>query len=132
MQQRRVRRQRKFQPDVPTMYTRGGIKYDKTKITQSVKGWSPKGIVRFNALFDQVKRDCAGNPDFKMNWLEAQCSAQCSAQAEEGATPHQKRKLQPPQARSELFESDNEDDIAPTTTEEPLDGPGSEADKETD
>jgi hypothetical protein len=63
-----------------------------------------------------------------MNWLEAQRSAQ----AEEGATP-KKRKLQPPQARSaELFESDNEDDIAPTATEEPLYGSGSEADKETD
>jgi hypothetical protein len=45
-------------------------------------------------------------------------------QAEEGATP-KKRKLQPPQARSEFFESDNEDDIAPTATEEPSDESGS-------
>lgn len=44
-----------------------------------------------------------------------------------------KRKLQPPQARSELFESDNEDDIAPTATEEPSDESGScTDDNETD
>jgi hypothetical protein len=73
------------------MYTRGGVKYNKMDITQSVKGWSQEGIVHFNALFDQVKRDHAGNPDFERNWLEAPHSTQ----AEEDATP-QKRKCQPP------------------------------------
>jgi hypothetical protein len=122
MQQRGVR-QREFQSDVPTMYTRGGIKYENTKQKQSEKGWSADGIVRFNALFDQVKRDRAGNPNFEVNWLRMRRNTQ----AEEGATP-KKRKLQQPQARSELFESDNEDNIAPTTTEEPFDESGSDTD----
>jgi hypothetical protein len=60
----------------------GGIKYDKTSVTQSVKGWSSKGIVRFNTLFDLVKRDRAENPDFERHWLEARRSAQ-----EEGGQP---------------------------------------------
>jgi hypothetical protein len=42
------------------MYTRGGVKYDKTAdITQWLKGWSHEGIVHFNTLFDQVKREHA-------------------------------------------------------------------------
>jgi hypothetical protein len=81
MQQRGVR-QREFQSDVPTVYTRGGIKYDKTSVTQSVKGCSVEGIVHFNTLFDLVKRDRAENPDFERHWLEAQRSAQ-----EEGGQP---------------------------------------------
>jgi hypothetical protein len=44
MQQPEVR-QRKYQSDVPTMYTRGGIKHDKTSIIQLLTGWSSKGIV---------------------------------------------------------------------------------------
>jgi hypothetical protein len=40
MQQRGVR-QRKFQSDVPTMYTRGGIKYENTKQNQSEKDGVP-------------------------------------------------------------------------------------------
>jgi hypothetical protein len=40
-----------------------------------------------------------------------------------GGTP-KKRKLQPSQARSELSESDNDDDIAPTATREPVGGGG--------
>jgi hypothetical protein len=75
------------------------------------KGWSAKGIVGFNMLFDLVKRDWAENPDFERHWL----AAQQRVQAEEGATP-QKCKLQQPQARSELFESYNKDNIAPTAT----------------
>jgi hypothetical protein len=54
MQQRGVR-QREFQSNVPTMYTRRGIKYENTKQNQSEKGWSANRIERFNALFDQVK-----------------------------------------------------------------------------
>jgi hypothetical protein len=68
MQQRGVR-QREFQSDVPTVY-------DKTSVTQSVKGWSAEDIVRFNTLFDLVKRDRAENPDFERHWLEARRSAQ--------------------------------------------------------
>jgi hypothetical protein len=95
MQRRRVK-QRGFQSDVPTLYTRGGIKYDKTDMTQPVKEWSEEGIARFNALFDQVIADRAENPTFERRWLEARKSAQ----EEEGITA-KKRKRQPTQARSE-------------------------------
>jgi hypothetical protein len=81
MQQSGVR-QCKFFSDIPTMYTKGGILHDKTNIAQLVKGWRPEGIVHFNGLFDQVRKDYAGNPDFERNWLEAPHSTQ-----EEGATP---------------------------------------------
>jgi hypothetical protein len=74
--------------------------------------------VRFNTLFDLVKRD---------HWLDAGRSLQ-----EGGGQTQKKRKLQPPQARSELFESDNNDDIAPTATEEPGEGLESETDNKTD
>ena len=126
MQQRGVR-QREFQSDVPTVYTRGGIKYDKTSVTQLVKGWSAEGIVRFNTLFDLVKKDRRENPDFERHWLEARQRSQ----KEGGATP-KKRKIQPPEARSELFESEDDEDIAPTATEEPVGGSESETDDETD
>jgi hypothetical protein len=56
MQQRGVR-QRGFQSDTPTLYTSGGIKYDKADVTKAVKGWSDMGIERFNCLFEQVKQD---------------------------------------------------------------------------
>ena len=67
--QRRGVKQRGFQSDVPTLFTRGGIKYDKTDKTQAVKGWSDEGIARFDALFDQVKQDRANYPDFEKEWL---------------------------------------------------------------
>jgi hypothetical protein len=75
MQQHGVR-QREFQSDVPTVYTRGAIKYDKTSVTQLVKGWSAEGIVRFNTLFDLVKKDRRENPDFERHWLEARQRSQ--------------------------------------------------------
>ena len=120
--QRRGVKQRAFQSDTPTLYTRGGIKYDKTDVTQSVKGWSDNGIKRFNALFEQVKQDRATNPEFERSWLVERKSAL----EEVGAGPN-KRKRQPTQARSELFESDDEDDIAPTATNE---GPVEQSDEE--
>jgi hypothetical protein len=98
----------------------GGVKYDKTSVAQSVKGWSVEDIVRFNTLFDLVKRDRAENPDFERHWLEARRSAQ-----EEGGAIPKKRKLQPPQARSELFES-------ATATREPVEESDSATDDETD
>ncbi len=53
-----------------------------------------------------------------MDWLEARHRAQ----TEDGVTP-KKRKCQPTQARSELFESENEDDIAPIgNAEAPVEG----------
>jgi hypothetical protein len=126
IQQRGVK-QRESQSDVPMVYTRGEIKYEKTSVTQPVQGWSAQGIVCFNMLFYLVKRDGGRKPNFERHWLEAGQKAQ----AEEGATP-KKRKPQWPQAYSELFESDNKDDIAPTATKEPVDGPDSETDKEID
>jgi hypothetical protein len=64
VQQRSVK-QREFQSDIPTVYTRGGMKYNKTSVTQSIKGWSLEGILHFNMLFDLVKKDWAENPYFK-------------------------------------------------------------------
>jgi hypothetical protein len=64
MQQRGVR-QRKFLIRRTYGVYQGGIKYDKTSVTQLVKGWSAEGIVQFNTLFDLVKRDRAENPDFE-------------------------------------------------------------------
>jgi hypothetical protein len=124
MQERGVK-QREFQSDIPTVYTRGGIKYNKTSVMQWVKGWSAEGIVRFNMLFDLVKRDWAEKPDFERRWL----AAGQKAQAEEGPKKH---KLPQPQARSELFESENEDNVAPTATEELVDELGSDTDNDTD
>ena len=89
----------------------GGIKYDKTEMAQSVKGWSEGGIARFNALFDQVIADRAENPDFERNWLKAR---NC-AQDEEGTTA-KKRKRQPTQAHSEILVSDDDNSIAPNST----------------
>ena len=119
--QRRGVKERGFQLDVPTLYTRGGIKYDKTDVTQCVKGWSDEGIARFNAIFDQVKADRVANPEFEPRWLESRRSAQ---EAEGGTT--KKRKRQPMQARSELFESDDDAKIAP------VDDGATDSDEESD
>lgn len=115
MQQRGVR-QRGFQSDTPTLYTSGGIKYDKADVTKAVKGWSDMGIERFNCLFEQVKQDRMANPNFERMWLvEIR-----RAQAENGPAP-KKPKRQQTQARSELFESDEESNIATTAHEGPVD-----------
>jgi hypothetical protein len=113
--QRRGVKQRAFQSDTPTLYTKGGIKYDKTDMRQSVKGWSDEGIARFNVLFEQVKRDRETTPLFERRWL----AERNKARGEVGANL-KKRKRQPTQARSELFESDNEEDIAPAVDEGPV------------
>ena len=80
------------------------------------KGRSDKGIERFNCLFEQVKQDRMANPDFERMWLvEIR-----RAQAENGPAP-KKPKQQQTQARSELFESDEESNIATTSNEGPVD-----------
>ena len=66
--QRRGIKQRAFQSDVPTLYTRGGIKYDKTG---------------FNALFDRLMPDVPENPTFEKNGLKARNWPQ----NKEGTTP---------------------------------------------
>jgi hypothetical protein len=109
----------------PYKYTRGGIEYNKTDMTQSVKGWSEEGIAHFNVLFDQVIADCAENPDFERKWIEARKSAQ-----EEAGTTAKKRRGQPTQARSKLLDSDNDDDIIATAMEAPVDNSDSATDKE--
>jgi hypothetical protein len=124
--QRRGVKQRGFQSDAPTLYTRGGIKYDEANMTQPVKGWIEEGIARFNALFDQVIADRAENPNFERKWLEARKSTQ----EEEGIT-EKKRKRQPTQARSEQLKSDDDGDIAPAASEAPVEDSGSDTDKET-
>jgi len=124
--QRRGVKHRGFQSDVATLYTRGGIKYDKTDITQSVKGWSDEGIKRFNALFDKVKQDRKEFPQFERDWLEQRQNAL----AEAGATPKQSKR-QPTHARSELFESEDENDVALPATKEPVEDSESETDDET-
>ena len=102
MQQRGVK-QRRFESDVPTLYTRGGIKYHKyqSKDGEKQTGWSDDGIIRFNELFEMVKRDRTANSNFEAGWLKAQKATQ----AEEGAgvSKHKRTRVA---ATSELFAED--------------------------
>jgi hypothetical protein len=101
MRQRGVK-QRRFESDVPTLYTRGGIKYDKYQTKEGEKkGWSDDGIMRFNELFQMVKRDRIANSNFEAGWLKAREATQ----AEEGARVS-KRKRTRVSATSELFTED--------------------------
>jgi hypothetical protein len=115
--QRRGESGRIFESDTPTLYTRGGIKYEKTKLPDEGKGWTGKGIRRYNELFQQVKQDRASNPDFERNWLEEKKRSQ----AEMEARP-KKRKCDREIALSDIFGSDHEEDHGtPTTDEAPVD-----------
>jgi hypothetical protein len=101
MRQRGVK-QRRFESDVPTLYTRGGIKYDKYQSKEGEKkGWSDEGITRFNQLFEMVKQDRIANSNFESGWLETRKATQ----AEEGAGVS-KRKRTRVSATSELFAED--------------------------
>jgi hypothetical protein len=98
MQQRGVK-QRRFESDVPTLYTRGGIKYDKYLSKEGErKGWSDEGIIRFNELFKLVKKDRKDNSNFDVDWLEARKTKQAAKNA--GVS---KRKRTRVSATSELF-----------------------------
>jgi hypothetical protein len=77
-------------------------------------------------LFDQVIADHAENPNFERKWLEASKSAQ-----EEEGTTTKKRKHQPTQARSELLYSEDDNEIAPTESEAPVEDSGGETEEET-
>jgi hypothetical protein len=93
---------RRFESDVPPLYTRGGIKYHKYKSKEGQKkGWSDDGIRQFNELFEMVKRDRTANSNFEAGWLKAQKATQ----AEEGAGVS-KRKRTRVSATSELFAED--------------------------
>ena len=101
MQQRGIK-QRRFQSDVPTLYTRGGIKYHKYQIKEGEKkGWSNGGIIRFNELFEMVKRDRTVNSNFEAAWLKARNETQ----AEEGESVSKRKRTQVA-ATSELFEEE--------------------------
>ena len=81
MQQRGVK-QRRFESDVPTLYTRGGLKYDKYKSKDGEKkGWGDEVIMRFNQSYEMVKQDRTANSNFETGWLKARNKTQ----AEEGA-----------------------------------------------
>jgi hypothetical protein len=91
-------------------------KYDKIDMTQLVRIWSDEGITHSNPIFDRVKEDHAGKTQFERHWLETRHKAHL----EDGATP-KKCKCQPSaQARSELFESEGDGNIAPIADEAPL------------
>jgi hypothetical protein len=102
MQQRGVK-VRRFESDVPPLYTRGGIKYQnyQSKVGER-KGWSDDGIRRFNELYLMVKQDRMANSNFEAGWLEARKATQ----AEEGAGVV-KRKRTRVSATSELFAEDS-------------------------
>ena len=101
MQQRGVK-QRRFQSDVPTVYTRGGIKYDKYQSKEGEKkGWSDDGIIQFNELFEMVKQDRIAHSNFEADWLKAREATQ--AAKSEGVS---KRKRTRVSATSELFAED--------------------------
>ena len=101
MQQRGIK-QRRFQSDVPTLYTRGGIKYHKYQIKEGEKkGWSNGGIIRFNELFEMVKRDRTVNSHFEAAWLKTRNETQ----AEEGESVSKRKRTQVA-ATSELFEEE--------------------------
>jgi hypothetical protein len=102
MQQRGVK-VRRFESDVPPLYTRGGIKYHnyQSKVGER-KGWSDDGIRRFNELYLMVKQDRMANSNFEAGWLEARKATQ----AEEGAGVV-KRKRTRVSATSELFAEDS-------------------------
>jgi hypothetical protein len=67
--QQRGSKDRGFQSEVPPRYTSGGIKYETNEVSQSFKGWSDDGRLRFNALFDHVKQDRRDNRSFEVDWL---------------------------------------------------------------
>ena len=52
-------------------YTRSGIIYRNKRKSgdDSGKGWSAKGIERFNELFDMVMEDRKENPEFAVDWI---------------------------------------------------------------
>ena len=66
---------RSVQSSVLPKYTRGGTTYDKDAEKKAGvnirKGWSMKGINRFNQLYDFVLKDRRKHPMFFSNWLES-------------------------------------------------------------
>ena len=100
--QRRGKKGRDVESDVAPKYTRGGIKYSTNDATGMEKGWSREGKQRFNELYDSVKQDRKKIPSFEKHWLDARREAQT------GKTAPVKEKRLAVMTRSELFESDEE------------------------
>ena len=57
--------------NIPPKYTKGGIVYKNRRKSHEDggKGWSAKGIERFNELFDLVKLDRKEYPGFLQEWI---------------------------------------------------------------
>ena len=107
-QQHRRSKDRGFHSNVSPLYTSGGIKYESTEGAQSFKGWSDEGRLRFNALFDYVKQDRQANPSFETNWLESRREKQ------EALKKPSKERHQAVMTRSELFDSEDEEEVNQT------------------
>ena len=106
--QHRGSKDRGFQSEVPPRYTSGGIKYETNEVSQSFKGWSDEGRLCFNALFDHVKQHRRDNRSFEVDWLESR------QEKEESSKQPQKEKHQAVMTRSELFDSDDDEEVQST------------------
>lgn len=75
--------------DVPPLYTSGGIVFkDPTKRPKN-KGWSTKGIERYNELHKDVKLDRLHNPSFGIKWIETMKALQEKKTARTPPQPQQ-------------------------------------------
>ena len=66
-------RLKQFESKVRPLYTRGGVVYDSSAEEDSIgtmKGWSSRGIQRFNELCDFVAQDRKDNRGFVKQWLK--------------------------------------------------------------
>ena len=91
-------------------YTRGGISFvdDSVKAKEGTKGWSNKGILRFNELYKMVSKDRKKHPDFIKKWLELE-----KQNMSENKKRKKKNKESVPVAKHELF-SDTDESVPAT------------------
>ena len=123
--QQRGSKDRGFQSEVPPRYTSGGIKYETNEVSQSFKGWSDDGRLRFNALFDHVKQDRRDNRSFEVEWLESR------REKEETSKQPRKEKHKAVMTRTELFDSDD-DEAVQSTVEKNCETPADNSDNESE
>lgn len=68
-------REWRWESDVPTQYTEGGIKFSATATRPqgrgSSKGWTNEGILRYNELFRMVRKDRQNHKHAFQDWVEA-------------------------------------------------------------
>jgi hypothetical protein len=91
-----------FESDVHTRYIKGGIAYDKMIKNKDPKGWSAKGIKRYNKLFDIVKKDRKTQKTFTINRLAKRKAKLLDA------VQTRKQKLPQQQAQIELLDSEDD------------------------